>query len=91
MVVGLVRFYLCNFWATVCKTVRPVLPDLCLSVLSVMLVLSNGSMDQDKTLDFNEARDDVVALVSAGPYTQVICTASAITSALNFLQAECCS
>ena len=27
-----------NFWATICKTVRPLLSDRCLSVLSVTLV-----------------------------------------------------
>jgi len=30
----------CNFWATVCKTVRPMLSDRCLSCLSVLSVLS---------------------------------------------------
>ena len=29
-----------RFWATVCKTVRPMLSDRCLSVLPVCLVLS---------------------------------------------------
>jgi len=48
-----------SFWATVCKTVRPMLSDRCLSVcLSVCLVLSvcdvgvlwqNGWTDQDET------------------------------------------
>jgi len=41
-----------NFWATVCKTVRPVLWDRCLSVLSVCdvgVLWPNGWMDQDET------------------------------------------
>jgi len=29
--------WLANFWATVCKTVRPILSDRCLSSLSVCL------------------------------------------------------
>ena len=40
------------FWATVCKTVRPMLSDRCLSCLSVCDVgvfWPNGSMDQDAT------------------------------------------
>jgi len=43
------------FWATVCKTVRPMLSDRCLSVLSVCLwrwctvLWRNGWMDQDAT------------------------------------------
>jgi len=38
------------FWATVCKTVRPMLSDRCLSCLSVTLVfVANGWMDQDET------------------------------------------
>ena len=48
-------FILAHFWATVCKTVRPMLSDRCLSVLSVMSVgnvgvlWSNGCMDQDES------------------------------------------
>jgi len=49
--------HLLSFWATVCKTVRPMLSDPCLSVLSVCLSVcivgvlwSNGWMDQDATL-----------------------------------------
>ena len=44
-----------SFWATVCKTVCPMLSDRCLSVclsvrLSVLFLLrSNGCMDQDVT------------------------------------------
>jgi len=41
-----------HFWATVCKTVRPMLSDRCLSVLSVCnvgVLWSNGWMDQDET------------------------------------------
>jgi len=47
-----------SFWATVCKTVRPVLSDRCLSVQSVCLTCPvcnvgvlwpNGWMDQDET------------------------------------------
>ena len=41
-----------GFWATVCKTVRPMLWDRCLSCLSVWnvgVLLSNGWMDQDAT------------------------------------------
>ena len=43
------------FWATVCKTVRPMLSDRCLSRLSVLSVCDvralwpNGSTDQDET------------------------------------------
>ena len=46
----------CRFWATVCKTVRPMLSDRCLSVLSVLTVCDvgvllwpNGWMDQHET------------------------------------------
>ena len=44
----------CHFWATVCKAVRPMLPDRCLSVLScpvcdVGVLWPNGWMDQDET------------------------------------------
>jgi len=45
----------CRFWATICKTVRPMLSDRCLSVclscLPVTLVYcgQNGWMDQDET------------------------------------------
>jgi len=45
-----------TFWATVCKTVRPMLSDRCLSSLSVCLSVCNvgvlwpnGSTDQDET------------------------------------------
>ena len=44
-----------NFWATVCKTVRPMLSHRCLSCLSVLSVCDigalwpNGLMDQDET------------------------------------------
>jgi len=40
------------FWATICKTVRPMLSDCCLSVLSACNVVGlwpNGLMDQDVT------------------------------------------
>jgi len=45
------------FWATVCKTVRPMLSDRCLSVLScpllsvcnVGVLWPNGLTDQDET------------------------------------------
>jgi len=43
------------FWATVCKTVRPMLSDRCLSVCPVLSVCNvgalwpNGWMDQDET------------------------------------------
>ena len=40
------------FWATVCKTVRPMLSDRCLSCLTVTLggvLWPNGWMDQDET------------------------------------------
>ena len=33
-------YFLFHFWATVCKTVRPMLSDRCLVCLSVMFVLS---------------------------------------------------
>ena len=42
----------CNFWATVCKTVHPMLSDCCLSCLSVCdvgVLWPNGWMDQDET------------------------------------------
>jgi len=40
-----------DFWATVCKTVRPIPSDRCLSCLSVALVelWPNGWMDQGET------------------------------------------
>jgi len=40
-----------RFWATVCKTVRPMLSDRCpvLSCVSVTLVWPNGWIDQDET------------------------------------------
>jgi len=41
-----------RFWATVCKTVRPMLTDRCLSALSVCdvgVLWSNGWRDQDET------------------------------------------
>jgi len=41
-----------HVWATVCKTVRPMLPDRCLSVLSVGnvgVLWPNGWTDQDET------------------------------------------
>ena len=40
------------YWATVCKTVRPMLSDrcpLCLSVCNVGVLRPNGWMDQDET------------------------------------------
>jgi len=39
----------CHFWATVCKTVRPMLSDCCLSVCNVGVLWPNGWMDQDET------------------------------------------
>jgi len=45
-------WYFCHFWATVCKTVRPMLSVRCLSVLSVCNVCTlwpNGWTDQDET------------------------------------------
>ena len=39
-----------HFWATVCKTVRPMLSDVCpLSVCDVGVLCSNGWTDQDET------------------------------------------
>ena len=40
-----------SFWATVCKTVRPMLPVRCLScpVCDVCALWPNGWMDQDET------------------------------------------
>ena len=44
-----------SFWATICKTVRPMISDSCLSYLSVCPVCNvdvqwpNGWMDQDET------------------------------------------
>ena len=46
-----VTFGHCGFWATVCKTVRPILSDRCLPVLSICdvdVLWPNGWMDQDK-------------------------------------------
>jgi len=40
-----VKLFLCSFWATVCKTVRPMLSDRCLSVLSVTLVYCAKQLD----------------------------------------------
>jgi len=37
------------FWATVCKTVRPMLSDRCRPVCNVGVLLLNGWMDQDGT------------------------------------------
>jgi len=53
-----------GFWATVCKTVRPMLSDRCLSVLSLLSGLSvtsdvlwpNGWTDQDETWHANRPR-----------------------------------
>ena len=51
---SLVR-YSVHFWASVCKTVCPMLPDRCLSVCPVLSVWNvgvlwpNGWMDQDAT------------------------------------------
>jgi len=38
-----------RFWATVCKTVCPILSDRCLSVCNVRILLPNGWMDPDET------------------------------------------
>jgi len=38
-----------NFWATVCKTVRPMLLDRCLSVCNVGVLWPNGWTNQDET------------------------------------------
>ena len=51
------RNYVHSFWATVCKTVRPMLSDRCLSVLScpvlsvcdVGVLWPNGLTHQDET------------------------------------------
>jgi len=54
-IMGLTR---CYFWDTVCKTLRPMLSDRCLSVLSCLSVCPvcdvgvlwpNGMMDQDES------------------------------------------
>jgi len=37
------------FWLTVCKTIRPMLSDHCLSVCDVGVLWPNGWMNQDKT------------------------------------------
>jgi len=42
------QFILCSFWATVCKTVRPMLSDHC-PVCNIGVLWSNGWMDQDET------------------------------------------
>jgi len=39
---------LTGFWTTVCKTVRPVLSDRCLSVLSVTLVYCGQTVGRIK-------------------------------------------
>jgi len=36
-----------NFWATVCKMVRPMLSDRCLSCLSVLSVCDVGALWQN--------------------------------------------
>jgi len=41
--------WLCSFWATVCKTVRPMLLVRCLSVSDVGVLWPNGWTDQDET------------------------------------------
>ena len=43
--------YVTHFWATVCKTVRPMLSDRCLScsVCNVGVLWPNGWTDQDET------------------------------------------
>jgi len=52
---GITRAILTSFWATVCKTVRPMLSDRCLSVClscpvcDVHALWPNGSTDQDET------------------------------------------
>jgi len=38
-----------SYWATVCKTVRPMLSDRCLSVCDVRALWPNGWTDQDET------------------------------------------
>ena len=40
---------ICCFWPTVCKRVRPMLSDRCLSVCNVGVLWPNGWMDQDET------------------------------------------
>ena len=40
--------YKINFWATVCKTVLPMLSDHCLSCLSVVTLVYCGQTDQDE-------------------------------------------
>jgi len=51
-----------GFWATVCKTVRPMLSDRCLSVCPVLSVCDvgvlwpNGWTDQDETLHAGRSR-----------------------------------
>ena len=37
------------FWATVCKTIHPMLSDRCLSVCNVDVLWPNGLTDQDET------------------------------------------
>jgi len=46
------EMFWCSFWATVCKTVRPMLLDHCpvsLSVCDVGVLWPDGWMDQDET------------------------------------------
>jgi len=58
-----------GFWATVCKTARPLLSDRCLFVLSCLSLLSvtlaymwpNGWMDQNKTWHADRPRPWPVA------------------------------
>jgi len=48
--------YILIYWATVCKTVRPMLSYCCLSVCNVGVLWPNGCMDQDETWHAGRSR-----------------------------------
>jgi len=47
--IELIHYQAAGFWATVCKTVRPMLWDRCLSVCNVCVLWPNGWIYQDET------------------------------------------
>ena len=71
---GTPRAIFTNFWATVCKTVRPMLSDrwsvvcpvmsVCLSVCDVGVSRPNGWMDQDETWHVDRIRPRPISVVA---------------------------